>query len=619
MDPEVLLARRKLDNEEEDANGLPALPVRYCQEEPPLLGYSFQDWHHRLCEVCPNVAEFRYASKSQLDPKDPSMSRHAPRMKRVGYIQASTEVMSGDKVEVQDFSTGEKLGLWTFEITFYNLESAFVGKRTYVFGHPQSWIDFIMSIIADKQRLSNDNYFSYLAKSLSITGEIWQKGDTGCTGIDKTAWKKARLKNGKVFTDCQKVFDRFAVPAAHASTMELASSDEEHLMLAENKLISALSDLGLDVSDDQVQGITKELNLKRTYESGYTFSEFFLVFKSFYQNQSMAPSEIVKEKLMQIMHKSKNTFLKMLSEEEQRTLIEGFGKDGKPNCVFKTFNCGAVLVHQGDEGDSMFIVVEGQLSVLVSFGSGAEAYRKEVAVLPSGAVMGEMRFPFPFLILLVLTYRPSSSSLVLGKPRSATCLVKSDTCSVAEITKGALTALLQSRPYLARELEEIVHRRDTSNYLLGEKRTKEEDEGGREGRKDEDEDEDKEAGSAAAMLAYRSRARDKFSSKGKEAEEDDGDKLKQPSERGSTGILPRYNRVVTRKNRNQRSKSQMSSYPESVTESLPLIKGQPRKVRTGVWQIPSLVDTGSTVLPLMILKALVILSSIAFVFISLAP
>ena len=155
---------RKLDNEEEDVTGLPALPVRYCQEEPPLLGYSFQDWHHRLCEVCPNVAEFRYASKSQLDPKDPSMSRHAPRMKRVGYIQASTEIMSGDKVslrlapseslsswsatgfewslsvcqvEIQDFSTGEKLGLWTFEITFYNLESAFVGKRTYVFGHPQ--------------------------------------------------------------------------------------------------------------------------------------------------------------------------------------------------------------------------------------------------------------------------------------------------------------------------------------------------------------------------------------------------------------------------------------------------------------------------------------------------
>eukprot|EP00960_Hanusia_phi_P067241 766583-Hanusia_phi.AAC.3 len=159
---------------------------------------------------------------------------------------------------------------------------------------------------------------------------------------------------------------------------------------------------------------------------------------------------------------------------------------------------------QGDEGDSMFIVVEGQvsevrrragssdcflqLSVLVSFGSGSEAYRKEVAVLPSGAVMGEMRLP-SHLLLFCRSHYPSSTSLVLGKPRSATCLVKSDTCSVAEITKGfffpppplcmsvltssragALTALLQSRPYLARELEEIVHRRDTSNYLLGERK-----------------------------------------------------------------------------------------------------------------------------------------------------
>mmetsp|Transcript_11974 Transcript_11974/g.27646 ORF Transcript_11974/g.27646 Transcript_11974/m.27646 type:complete len:589 (-) Transcript_11974:214-1980(-) len=534
---------KKAEIEEHDVEGLPAIPVRFCNVEPPLLGYSFQDWHHRLCEVCPNVAEFRYASKSQLDSNDPSMSRHAPRMKRVGYIQASTEVNCGDKVEIQDFSTGEKLSLWTFEITFYNLESAFIGKRTFVFGHPQvstrqSWIDFITSIIADKQRLSNDNYFSYLAKTLSITGEIWQNGYTEHAGIDKNAWKKARLKNGKVFTDCEKVFRRFSVPANHSTTMELASNEEAHQMLQDNQLITALSDLGLDASDDQVQGITKELNLKRTHESGYTFSEFFVVFRSFYQNQSLAPSEIVKEKLMQIMHKSKNTFLKMLSEEEQRTLIEGFGKDGKPNCVFKTFNCGAVLVHQGDEGDSMFIVVEGQLSVLVSFGSGSEAYRKEVAVLPSGAVMGEM-------------------SLVLGKPRSATCLVKSDTCSVAEITKGALTALLQSRPYLARELEEIVHRRDTSNYLL--------------------------AGSAAAMLAYRSRARDKFSAKGKEADDGKDDEPSDPSERGSTAVLPRYNRVMTRKNRNQRSKSQMSSHPDPHASILPLLKGQTRKVRTGVW------------------------------------
>jgi len=93
-----------------------------------------------------------------------------------------------------------------------------------------------------------------------------------------------------------------------------------------------------------------------------------------------------------------------------------------------------VIVHQGDEGHSMFIVVDGQLGVLVTFGSGPTAQKKEVATLPSGAVMGEM-------------------SLVLGKPRSATCVVKSATCDVAEITKGALQKLLGTRPYLQRELQ----------------------------------------------------------------------------------------------------------------------------------------------------------------------
>jgi len=36
---------------------------------------------------------------------------------------------------------------------------------------------------------------------------------------------------------------------------------------------------------------------------------------------------------------------------------------------------------QGDEGHSMFIVVEGQLSVVVTFGSGPTAQKKEVVHL----------------------------------------------------------------------------------------------------------------------------------------------------------------------------------------------------------------------------------------------
>ena len=167
-----------------------------------------------------------------------------------------------------------------------------------------------------------------------------------------------------------------------------------------------------------------------------------------FDNHTSEPSEQIKGKLLLIMSRSKNPFIQMLSIEEQRMLIDGRGADGSPNCRFKTFEDGSVIVRQGDEGHSMFIVVDGQLSVVVQFGSGPTAQKKEVATLPAGSVMGEM-------------------SLVLDKPRSATCIVKSGTCDVAEITKGALEKLMEARPYLQRELQEIVHRRDTANVLTG--------------------------------------------------------------------------------------------------------------------------------------------------------
>jgi hypothetical protein len=54
--------------------------------------------------------------------------------------------------------------------------------------------------------------------------------------------------------------------------------------------------------------------------------------------------------------------------------------DGSPNCRFKSLEDGSVVVHQGDKGQSMFIVVEGTLSVNVTFGSGPTAQKKEVCV-----------------------------------------------------------------------------------------------------------------------------------------------------------------------------------------------------------------------------------------------
>ena len=58
-------------------------------------------------------------------------------------------------------------------------------------------------------------------------------------------------------------------------------------------------------------------------------------------------------------------------------------------------------------------------------------------------------------------------SLVLDKPRSATVEVKSRTCRVAEIRKGALVTLLGTRPHLARELDDIVNNRHSVNVEKG--------------------------------------------------------------------------------------------------------------------------------------------------------
>ena len=62
----------------------------------------------------------------------------------------------------------------------------------------------------------------------------------------------------------------------------------------------------------------------------------------------------------------------------------------------------------------MFVVVKGRLGVSMRFGDAEEAEEMEVATLTKGAVLGEM-------------------SLLLQKPRSATVVVKSRTCVLAEI------------------------------------------------------------------------------------------------------------------------------------------------------------------------------------------
>jgi len=99
------------------------------------------------------------------------------------------------------------------------------------------------------------------------------------------------------------------------------------------------------------------------------------------------------------------------------------------------FGRGEKLIQQGDTGDSMFILVDGQANVLVERNGSP----KEVALLNSGDCFGEM-------------------SLLTGEKRSATIVAHTD-CEVVEITKTVLAKSLQANPDLLDQLSKLLAKR----------------------------------------------------------------------------------------------------------------------------------------------------------------
>ena len=93
------------------------------------------------------------------------------------------------------------------------------------------------------------------------------------------------------------------------------------------------------------------------------------------------------------------------------------------------------LIQQGDDGDSMFVLVDGQATVVVKGNSGATP----VAFLRSGDCFGEM-------------------SLLTGERRRATVIAQTD-CEVVEIGKAVLARSLKEHPALLAQLSELLARR----------------------------------------------------------------------------------------------------------------------------------------------------------------
>jgi small-conductance mechanosensitive channel/CRP-like cAMP-binding protein len=112
----------------------------------------------------------------------------------------------------------------------------------------------------------------------------------------------------------------------------------------------------------------------------------------------------------------------------------------------KLYDAGEVLVREGEQGDSLFVVEKGAVRVTKS-DPEAEGKHVDLAILEQGAFFGEM-------------------SLLTGEPRSATIIAR-DPCGVLVLTKPALAATLESDPRIAESLSRALaaRRLDTMETL----------------------------------------------------------------------------------------------------------------------------------------------------------
>ena len=99
------------------------------------------------------------------------------------------------------------------------------------------------------------------------------------------------------------------------------------------------------------------------------------------------------------------------------------------------FTRGEAIVRQGTSGRSMFVVLSGDVAVVL------EPSQQQVATLGAGGVFGEM-------------------SALTGAPRSATVRATS-ACQVLEISAGTLAGLLREHPSLLEPIGRVIAERRT--------------------------------------------------------------------------------------------------------------------------------------------------------------
>jgi len=136
--------------------------------------------------------------------------------------------------------------------------------------------------------------------------------------------------------------------------------------------------------------------------------------------------------------KAKDLLFGELSESEYLKLIDLM--------EIRTFQPGEIVVREGNPGDSMFIICDGDVSVMTQDKSGNDV---QLADLSEGDFFGEV-------------------SLLTGKPRTATIYAISYT-EVLELKRTSLPEIETNCPHIRKKLEDFYHKRTmhTIETLIG--------------------------------------------------------------------------------------------------------------------------------------------------------
>ena len=413
------------------------------------LGFMIGDWKEYGFELNTDSCELVY-NKIDLQQSDHEIN-HA-RIKSIGFIQSHTRISRGTTIQTNDRhpETMEKLHLFTMVLCFQTNNS--ILPKYLVLGHRDEaerdrWLLTIELIIERKlelergwQQFASTRIISDLEKA-----ENWlraRKDDVGAQ-VNEKARRKARLSNGKVLNDLPRIF------AAHSEACPLwprrpppsseggadADIDDEDSVprvMHLSHVVPALAELGLELPPRLAERLVAELRSQpqcAETPDRLDRTRFAAVFHSCRRELLVSPTAAMRQALLRTMQTSGNPFLRLLSPAEHMLLIDGRDASGVNTCVCREYPRDAVLVRQGDAGDSMFLVLDGRLSVVVAFGEGAAAATREVAVLGEGSVMGEMS-----LVLGRSPHRPPS-------PRASSAL-RPSVCreNSAELSESALPA-----------------------------------------------------------------------------------------------------------------------------------------------------------------------------------